>query len=57
AEPFRERLADMPSAMTSVVDPSRVTQLIDEHVQGRADHAWRLVALLTAAVWFDRHSP
>lgn len=56
-DPIRDRLADMPEALTAILDPSRVIQLVDEHVEGSADHGWRIIALLTATVWFDQHWP
>jgi asparagine synthase (glutamine-hydrolysing) len=54
SEPARERLADMPKSMTAIFDPVGVTQLVDEHIGGSADHGWRLIALLTTAAWFDQ---
>jgi asparagine synthase (glutamine-hydrolysing) len=50
----RERFADMPRSMATIFDPDSVTQLMDDHVRGSADHGWRLIALLTTAAWFDQ---
>lgn len=54
SRPIRERLGDMPESMTAIFDPVGVTQLVDEHIRGSADHGWRLIALLTTAAWFDQ---
>ena len=51
---MRERLADLPLAMTADFDPTGVRRLADEHVAGRRDHGWPLVALLTIASWYDQ---
>ena len=53
-EPLRERLTDLPHAMTTIFDFIGIGRLIDEHVEGRANHGWRLIALLTTASWLGR---
>jgi asparagine synthase (glutamine-hydrolysing) len=50
----RERLSDLPHSMTQVFDPNGVLKVLDDHVQGRADHGWLIVGLLTTASWFDQ---
>jgi len=54
SEPIRERLGDLPEAMTAIFEPTGVLQLVDEHVAGKMDHGWRLIALLTIATWLDQ---
>jgi asparagine synthase (glutamine-hydrolysing) len=53
-EPFRERLLDLPERMTSIFEPASVAQLLEQHVSGKVDRGWRLIALLTIAEWFDQ---
>ncbi|MGI9584710.1 MAG: asparagine synthase-related protein, partial [Acidimicrobiia bacterium] len=50
----RDRLGDLPSAMTHIFDPEGVMHLHDDHVSGRGNHGWRLTSLLTIAAWFDQ---
>jgi asparagine synthase (glutamine-hydrolysing) len=54
SESFRERFNDLPEAMTSMFEPKSVAQLLDQHIEGRSDQGWRLIALLTIAEWFDQ---
>ncbi|MBV8383917.1 MAG: hypothetical protein JOZ63_15010, partial [Planctomycetaceae bacterium] len=35
--------------------PEAVATLIDEHVQGRRDHAYKLWCLLMLELWFRNH--
>jgi asparagine synthase (glutamine-hydrolysing) len=53
-EPVRERLLDLPESMTSIFRPESVAQLLDQHLAGRIDEGWRLIALLTIAEWFEQ---
>ena len=53
----RERLLDMPSAMTEIFDPAGVICALDDHVRGKRDNAWLIIALLTTSSWFDQLTP
>jgi asparagine synthase (glutamine-hydrolysing) len=53
----RERLSDMPAAMTEVFDPAGVLGTLDDHVRGKRDNAWLIIALLTTSSWFDQLTP
>jgi asparagine synthase (glutamine-hydrolysing) len=57
--PLRELVRDVLDprrvAATGVLDPSRVTQLIDAHESGSADHAWRIWSLLVLCDWSTHH--
>ena len=35
--------------------PETIRQLIDEHIEGRREHSFRLWALLMLELWFRRH--
>jgi asparagine synthase (glutamine-hydrolysing) len=50
----RERLSSLPEPMAQAFDANGVLRVLDEHVQGRADHGWLIIALLTTASWFDQ---
>ena len=57
--PLRELVRDVLHprriAATGFLEPSRVTQLIDDHESGSADHAWRIWSLLVLCDWSTRH--
>ena len=50
---LRDRLATSPLAR-DLLDATYVTRLLDEHRDGRADHARRLYTLLALLEWADR---
>jgi hypothetical protein len=50
---LREQLAIDRLKRQGLFKPEAVVQIIDAHVSGRADHTWRLLALLTVTVWED----
>jgi asparagine synthase (glutamine-hydrolysing) len=46
-----------PSALgRGLFRPEAVRILIDEHVQGRRDHAYRLWGLMMLELWFKQYS-
>ena len=52
---LRAVLLDPVSLDRGLFRPEAVATLIDEHVQGRRDHAYRLWALLMLELWFRNH--
>lgn len=55
ADPAREILSELPSGMADIFDQREVLQLVDDHVAGNTDAAWRIVSLLTLATWFHQN--
>lgn len=55
AGPAREILSDLPSSMTNIFDGKQVVKLIDNHLSGKGDEAWRIISLLTLATWFRQN--
>ncbi|WP_422927826.1 asparagine synthase (glutamine-hydrolyzing) [Singulisphaera sp. PoT] len=51
----RNVLLDPVAVGRGLFRPEAVTTLIDEHVQGKRDHAYRLWTLLMLEFWFRRH--
>lgn len=56
ADPVRERLSDLPSAMTEIFDPVGVRSFVDRHVAGSQDNGWKIISLLTLESWFRQQS-
>ena len=52
---LRDVLLDPVSLSRGLFRPEAVAALIDEHVQGVRDHAYRLWALLMLELWFRHH--
>ena len=52
---LRAVLLDPVSLSRGLFRPEAVAALIDEHIQGRRDHAYRLWALLMLELWFRHH--
>ena len=52
---LRAVLLDPVALYRGLFRPEAVAALIDEHVQGRRDHAYRLWALLMLELWFRHH--
>jgi hypothetical protein len=52
ADPVRERLSDLPAAMTEIFDPAGVRATVDRHVAGSEDNGWRIISLLTLESWY-----
>jgi len=52
---LREVLLDPVSLKRGLFRPETVRQLIDEHVEGKREHSFRLWALLMLELWFRRH--
>jgi asparagine synthase (glutamine-hydrolysing) len=50
---LRDQLSPERLTRQALLEPRAVTQLIDEHVNGRRVHTWRLLAVLTVTVWLD----
>jgi hypothetical protein len=48
---LRDRLSPALIARSGLFDNKVVQQAIDAHVRGRADHGWKLWALLTVVAW------
>jgi len=54
ADPARERLSELPNAMTAIYDPAGLSQLLDDHIAGRGEYGWQIIGLLTTAAWFNQ---
>jgi asparagine synthase (glutamine-hydrolysing) len=52
---LRSVLLDPVSLDRGLFRPEEIATLIDDHVQGRRDHAYRLWALLMLELWFRHH--
>ncbi|MDX1481632.1 MAG: asparagine synthase (glutamine-hydrolyzing) [Woeseiaceae bacterium] len=49
----QSRLLDSKLAAAGVFRQEPITRLLDEHLQGRADHSYRLWLLLGLEIWYD----
>ncbi len=56
ANPVRERLSEMPSAMTEIFDPAGVRSMVDRHIAGSDERGWEIISLLTLESWFRQRS-
>jgi hypothetical protein len=50
---LREQLSSERLTRQGLFEPRTVARLIDEHARGQQTHTWRLLAVLTVAVWVD----
>jgi asparagine synthase (glutamine-hydrolysing) len=55
SEELKAVLLDPVSLNRGLFRPEAVSRLIDEHVSGRRDHAYKLWALLMLEMWFRKH--
>ena len=55
ASELRSVLLDPATLSRGLFRPETVARLLDEHVRGQRDHAYRLWALLVLELWFRHH--